>query len=544
MLKINKIYKKFEKTIGGLKFAVIIISLFAIALVYGTFMESYHGTEYANRLVYKSWWFMGIQGGMFLSILMATLIRLPARKALYGFYTIHAGLITLFIGSFITYTSGVDGHIQLLPNAPSNKVLINEDLLRIEFPNQNKVIRFSLPFNASATNVNGQYNDIKVETFLPSATNETIWVKSDQKLDHSGTYLLFNDERGISQEVTFALNPNSDFKSTDKLGLLNIHYMPKALAHCFSLNSDSGYIIWNTENGECYTPESKNIDVVSTPQGSKFLTFEYNKEWLKFFPDFSPLPIKDDLTRVENSPYKVFSRTIFKEKPHLFIFGDQISYFHKRKKQWIVKGFEDSIVGLPWMGFKLRLLEHRDDEFPVKRPSYIKPVQSKGEIIKGQMKAVQVDAYGKKYWVTSDAPLILDNGTDQIRFRIAQKELLLPYQIHLDRFKMDKNPGTNNPASYESFVTLLDGRTSAPGQEHHVFMNNPLKYDGFTFYQSSYFPIGQDEYGSVFSVNFDPGRPIKYFGSLLLVLGSIWHYLIRRKKRKPSRVALAGEINA
>src|SRR5690606_14436862 len=90
---------------------------------------------------------------------------------------------------------------------------------------------------------------------------------------------------------------------------------------------------------------------------------------------------------------------------------------------------------------------------------------------------------------------------------------------------------TNNPASYESFVTVFDGRNPEQGtSSHHVYMNNPLKYDGFTFYQSSYFPVGDNAFASVFSVNFDPGRPLKYFGSLLLVFGSIWHYIIRRKK--------------
>ena len=64
-------------------------------------------------------------------------------------------------------------------------------------------------------------------------------------------------------------------------------------------------------------------------------------------------------------------------------------------------------------------------------------------------------------------------------------------------------------------------------------MNNPLKYDGFTFYQASY---SQDPetgaYSSTLSVNVDQGRPIKYLGSLLLVFGSIWHYTLNRRSRK------------
>ena len=94
--------KKIEKTFGSMKFAVTIILIFTAFLIYGTFMESYHGAEFANRQVYKSWWFMGLQLLMFISIVVATYMRFPLKKRLYGFYTIHAGLIILFIGSFVT----------------------------------------------------------------------------------------------------------------------------------------------------------------------------------------------------------------------------------------------------------------------------------------------------------------------------------------------------------------------------------------------------------------------------------------------------------
>ena len=88
------------KWLGHVKFAVTIILLFAASLTYGTFMESYHGTDYANRLVYKSFPFMGLQLCMFLSILTATLQRFPMKRHLYGFYVLHLGLLILFLGSF------------------------------------------------------------------------------------------------------------------------------------------------------------------------------------------------------------------------------------------------------------------------------------------------------------------------------------------------------------------------------------------------------------------------------------------------------------
>jgi len=547
MKAIQKYYKSFERMFGSMKFAVTIISIFAIALIYGTFMESYHGAEFANRLVYKSSLFMFIQLLMFISIVVATYVRLPAKKSLYGFYTIHMGLITLFIGSFVTYISGIDGSLELMPNTPSRKIMVDEDYLKVSLLKDQKSVRFNLPFNAFPTKMDVNYeNKVKLVEFLPSAKLETYWEESKVpkgSLDHGSRYMIFNDN--VSQDFTLSINPSSDFKSTQTLGLLNIHYMPSNLYECFIKKTKTGFLIWNTAKNICFTPEEKGIKVSKTDKGTSFLSFDNDGETLKFFPDFSPLPVNDDLSKRMDSPFRIFSRNLFEKKPHLFLFGKKIAFYKKRSSSWKGVSFESKeLIKLPWMQFKLRLLEHRDKMTPFQRPVFVRPIQDKGKIIEGDIKAVKVELYGKEYWVRSDAPLALANGTQEVRFQFVKKEFPLPYQITLKKFKMDTNPGTKTPASYESFVDLLDGRNQKPATEHHVFMNNPLKYDDLTFYQASYFPVGPERYASVFSVNFDPGRPVKYSGSILLVFGSMWHFYIRRKKKKKNKSKTTEVANA
>jgi cytochrome c biogenesis protein ResB len=160
-------------------------------------------------------------------------------------------------------------------------------------------------------------------------------------------------------------------------------------------------------------------------------------------------------------------------------------------------------------------------------PVYTKPIQDNGQIIKGNLKAVEVEVNGQRFWVNSTQPVAFNQNGERITFELAKKQLLLPYELVLDQFKMDTDPGTNNPASYESFVTLFKGNEGST--KHRVFMNNPLKYKNFTFYQASYFQTNEGPYGSVLSVNFDPGRFWKYLGSFLLVFGSIWHFVLRKK---------------
>ena len=79
-------------------------------------------------------------------------------------------------------------------------------------------------------------------------------------------------------------------------------------------------------------------------------------------------------------------------------------------------------------------------------------------------------------------------------------------------------------ASYQSLVQTPDG------QETLIAMNEPLKYQGLTFYQAS-FQDGPDgtPVASILSVNQDPGRWLKYLGSFVLSLGVVWLFYNKRK---------------
>lgn len=525
------LYRKVELFFGNLKFAVVIVSIFAITLGYGTFMESYHGTEYANRLVYKSIWFMGIQFVMFLSILFATLIRLPPKKHLYGFYTIHAGLIILFLGSAVTYISGVDGTVTLAPNSPSRNIVLSDDEMRIQFPARGKEVSVELPYTAWEKNLKLEYENIRLGTFLPFAEEELQWIplKVKDPGQTSSRYKLFNDQFG--ETLTLTLHPMSDFNNTLQLGPLNVHYMPASLADCFGSQEKHGLIVWNGENRGCVTPREADIRRRKSSNGKEIVAVNFEGREIAFLPEMSPMPLDGELKLDENSPYRIFSRKLFEKSPHLFLFGNRAAFFDKASENWQTGNVgTDSALPLPWMGFKVQLLEHREDSYPTMRPQYVKPIQDNGQVIKGDKKAIEVHVGGQNFWVRSGEPVSFSHNGEKINFELGKKAITLPYELVLDRFKMDTDPGTQTPASFESFVTLFKGNEGS--EKHHIYMNNPLKYQNFTFYQASYFQSQEGPYGSVLSVNFDPGRPWKYFGSLLLVLGSIWHYFLRRKRLK------------
>jgi hypothetical protein len=527
---------KIERFIGSLKFAVIVISLFTIAMIIGTFLESYYGTDFANRVVYKTLAFMMIQFGMLLSIIFAAILRLPPKKRLYGFYTIHAGLIIIGMGSLITYVAGVDGQITLAPNEPNRQVILTRDILKITYPTEGKQISSFLPFSAFKTDIDETYENISIKEFIPFAAGEFVWSDPINKYPddaqiHSSKYHFKN--AFAEQDLTLSIHPEagSDFQSNATMGPLTFNYYPSKLALCFAQNNASKIIIWNTVTAECFTPEDRHLPVKTTSANNRFVVVPYNNSFITFFPDFSPFPMDTKLQTDEKSIIRAFSKKLFEEKPNLFLFGKKAAWYSKEKKIWLTSDLE--VNGppaiLPWMNAEITITHHEDHLVPFNLPVATIPIQKNGALIKGDIRAVRLEILGRKYWVTNYSPLSLLVQGKKVIFEVTKDSLILPFELALTEFKMDKDPGTNNPASYESFIKLFsEGKSTS----HHVFMNNPVKKAGFTFYQASYSQDNQGQYNTTLAVNVDQGRTMKYLGSLMLVFGAIWHYNLNSKKKK------------
>ena len=98
------------------------------------------------------------------------------------------------------------------------------------------------------------------------------------------------------------------------------------------------------------------------------------------------------------------------------------------------------------------------------------------------------------------------------------KVVEVPFYIRLNKFIMEKYPGTNSASSYASEVTVLD-KPNEVSMDYRIFMNNILDYQGYRFFQSSF---DKDEKGTYLSVNNDFwGTWISYVGYALLTLGMI-----------------------
>ncbi|MBL4745847.1 MAG: cytochrome c biogenesis protein CcsA [Flavobacteriaceae bacterium] len=108
----------------------------------------------------------------------------------------------------------------------------------------------------------------------------------------------------------------------------------------------------------------------------------------------------------------------------------------------------------------------------------------------------------------------MDNVALQIAF--GNKKVVMPFSIHLNKFMLDKYPGSKIPSSVASDITITDSRNGFT-KKHRIFINNVLDYDGYTIFQKSY---DKDEKATILSVNYDfYGTWVTYFGYFMMMLG-------------------------
>jgi len=178
---------------------------------------------------------------------------------------------------------------------------------------------------------------------------------------------------------------------------------------------------------------------------------------------------------------------------------------------------------LGWMNLEFRLLKYLPQA--KQNLSFLKREQSSPEAIS----AIKFRYNGKENWLGLNSMVRLFGESEIYIVTYGNRRLPLNFDMYLKDFKVGRYQGTMRAASYESLVSIPKAQ-----REVLISMNEPLKYNGYTFYQASFQedPTGQPV-ASILSVNYDPGRWVKYLGSLLIVLGAI-HLFYRRWKRARS----------
>lgn len=116
-------------------------------------------------------------------------------------------------------------------------------------------------------------------------------------------------------------------------------------------------------------------------------------------------------------------------------------------------------------------------------------------------------------------------GGKQWRVAMRPERHYIPYTIQLLNTKYDVYPGTDTPKNFQSRVRI-ENPLRGENREVDIYMNNPLRYEGQTFYQYQMDKIqAEQDRGSTLQVVRNPGWLTPYLGCILVGTGLAYQFL-------------------
>jgi cytochrome c biogenesis protein ResB len=468
----NKKFQKFWRFSTSFQLGIPIIAALMILIIWGTIVESQYDAKTAGKMVYQSWMMYTVMGLLIYNLTIVMVDRLPWKLNHYPFILVHIGIIVLIYGGWVTQKYGIDGSMSVANQKTSSMVTTQQT-----------------DFTIYATFDGEKYTKIYDKEFdfyhQKVSEDKPIKFNLDYGLDSAAPDLR------IVKYVPFARATQKIIKSTDPVAGSSIK---------FQLSNG------NIQEIETLTQQNKNKTTEST-LGLLTIHLGYNH------------------------------RVLGRKNPHsneLYfnpLDGDYIEYalYNKNEEKSYKSGKVKigDIVPTKWMGLEVRIMDYLQfakQDWQVTEVMRPTPLTTE---------AIQVVFNGRSEWLLiNDTVKVF---TDKVAYIMAyhNRQIPLDYKIYLDKFEITNYQGTSKAKEYASQVTVKSKDGDQNIMSQLISMNEPMKYDGYTFYQASFEKDQKtgEPVASVFSVNRDPGRWIKYFGSIIFSVGIVWLFYQRRKRR-------------
>ena len=128
-----------------------------------------------------------------------------------------------------------------------------------------------------------------------------------------------------------------------------------------------------------------------------------------------------------------------------------------------------------------------------------------------------------------DIPQTPSIETDKgiFHFNLGRQIRDIPFKVELLEFEREMYPGTDMAKSYSSRVRIYDGSSQ---WESLISMNEPLRYKGYTLFQSSFLETETGDI-SVLTVVWNAGRAFPYISGITMCIGLSLHLMLGFRRR-------------
>jgi cytochrome c-type biogenesis protein CcsB len=219
--------KKFFSFLFSMYFSVLLLILFAVSIAYATFLENDYGTDTAQLLIYKSWWFELILAVGIVNLSGSVFRYKLVNRKKWAILLFHLAFIVILIGAGVTRYWGFEGNMHIREGEATNVVVSDETYItaRAEAGSQTDSLVTRAKFTPNTYNryrkslvVAGKKVTIENEVFVPNASETVVpdasgmpvisLLYSDPEQPGIAFVLCQNEERNMGQ-ATFGFETGS-----------------------------------------------------------------------------------------------------------------------------------------------------------------------------------------------------------------------------------------------------------------------------------------------------------------------------------------------
>lgn len=562
--------------LSSVKLAIPLLLIVAAAVAWGTVVESKYNAEMAKIVVYNANWFSALTVLLWINIFCATVSRYPFRKAHTGFVITHLGLLMLLAGGVITTSYGIDGSMAVVEGQSENMVSLPKLVFGIAPERSSSFQTVEIPRTLGESDRFDGHNKIvghiaKIEKYLPFAEVHSSFKTGTEGEAWALGFKLKSAFFNVAEFLHSEMNPSKQLGpalfelKVGKPGPPTQAKKAKSKEPTRAPAQESFQILSAKEDKVLHQiPVSelkkkgriqfKNLEIELT---KVFRSASVSGGGISENEGSKPNPALELNVKVGDKSYRevVFARfpgfSLAREPAHDFKFqysagdlaessvadgahGEMSGGQHQARfyidestpNQAILELVKDGqqvlqqamkpgeTVQTPWMGMQVTLASLIPKAEAVNEVNAIEPKQRE-DMPPGAL-MVRPKGSQESIWIQEGEAKDLSVNDRGYSLYFGRKMFRLPFNLNLKKFHKKDYPGTETAMSFESDVLVNNS-----GSDIKISMNEPLDHMGYTLYQSSYQLNPNGPAISIFSVNYDPGRHLKYFGSLVLCLGIV-----------------------
>ena len=554
--------------LGSLRVAVPLLVTLAGVLAWGTFYESRFGTAAVQRFVYQAGWFQAVLAFLAVNLAVAASLRFPWKRKHLPFVLAHIGIILILAGGIIGGRLGIQGQMVIPEGESSDTLLLDRNVLAVTQPGPGLTREFRTRFETTAWNhaphalfesdLDGDRLQLVVDRYFPNAQRreeisdagdrdnpavhialsadghgDEIWLLARDR-DRFGArwgqaHLLFlqaDSEREVKQILGKAAPADRGIVELEfpELGIRREIPVPAGMGRSSPIRGTPYAISFKGRFWDFGLDGKRAINRSDKPNNPAVAFTLTGPEGTDAHLLFSLHP---EFPRMHQSERKIHARVGYSFGAGPVLPPDSILLVRTPGNRLIAvltdpKGKREPMdpirVGQayqhPSLGIRFELLAfyprarveesftNRDDE-----------VRSEALHL-----TARVGERTAQAWLGLRDSAALPLGKNPVTVEYRPAILAVPFSVKLLDFRKTDYPGTEMAAAFESDVELTDPEQGVTFKKK-ISMNNPLKYRGYSLFQSSFMPGAVET--TVLSVRKDPGVPFVYAGFLIVLAGVI-----------------------